>query len=107
FIPYLERHVPCVRHEVHRHLEPPDLSFAVEIVFLFRRKAVGKNEIVGENEIQIVKQVHPERGAGYGKKPDGSISLAVEVLVRSVQRDREQAARMPLEGLLLAILLPY
>src|SRR5882672_6815282 len=70
FIPYLERHVPCVRHEVHRHLEPPDLSLAVEIVFLFRRKAVGKNKIVGENKIQIVKQVHHERGAGYGKKSD-------------------------------------
>src|SRR5438093_4080740 len=107
FIPYFERHVPCVRHEVHRHLESPHLSLAAEIVFLFRRKAVGKNEIVVENEIEIVKQVHHERRAGYGKKPDRGVSLPIEVLVLCVQRNREQAARVPLEGLLLAISLPY
>ena len=55
---------------------------------------------------QIVKQVHHERRAGYGKKPDRGVSLAVEVLVLRVQRNREQASRMPLEGVLLAILLP-
>src|SRR2546429_8781165 len=107
FIPYFERHVPCVRHEVHRHLESPHLSLAAEIVFLFRRKAIGKNEIVVENEIEIVKQVHHERRAGYGKKPDRGVSLPVEVLVLCVQRNREQASRMPLEGLLLAVSLPY
>src|SRR6266511_5995112 len=107
FIPYLERHVPCVRHEVHRHLESPDLSLAAEIVFLFRRKAIGKNEIVGENEIEIVKQVHHERRAGYGKKSDRGVSLPIEVLVLRVQRHRDQASRMPLDGLLLAILLPH
>src|SRR3989442_1674110 len=107
FIPYLERHVPCVRHEVHRHLESPDLSLAAEVVFLFRRKAVGKNEIVVENEIEIVKQVHHERRAGYGKKPDRGVSLPIEVLVLGVQRNREQAARMPFEGVLPAVFLPY
>ncbi len=107
FVPYLKRHVRRVGDEVHRHLEPPDLPFAAEIVFLFRRKAVGKNEIVVENEIEIVKQVHHERRAGYGKKPDRGVSLPVEVLVLCVQRNREQAARMPLEGLLLAISLPH
>src|SRR6266481_10191111 len=107
FIPYLKRHVPCVRHKVHRHLESPDLSLAAEIVFLFGRKAVGKNEIVVENEIEIVKQVHHERRAGYGKKPDRGVSLPIEMLVLCVQRNREQASRMPLEGLLLAVSLPY
>src|SRR6266705_1478406 len=107
FIPYLERHVPCVRHEVHRHLESPGLSLAAEIVFLFRRKAVGKNEIVVENEIEILKQVHHEWRTGYGKKPDRGVSLPIEVLVLCVQRNREQASRMPLEGLLLAVSLPY
>src|SRR5947208_9929168 len=107
FIPYFERHVPCVRHEVHRHLESPYLSLAAEIVFLFRRKAVGKNEIVVENEIEIVKQVHHERRAGYGKISDGGVTLPVEMLVLCVQRNREQAARIPLEGLLLAVLLPH
>src|SRR5881397_2858470 len=107
FIPSLERHVPCVRHEVHRHLESPDLSLAAEILLVFRRKAIGKNKIVGENEIEIVKQVHHERRASYSKKPDRGVSLPVEVLVLCVQRNREQASRMPLEGLLLAVSLPY
>src|SRR5215813_9355656 len=107
FIPYLERHVRRVGHEVHRHLESPDLAFAAEVVFLFRRKTVGKNEIVGENKIEIVKQVHHERRAGYGKISNGGVTLPIEVLVLRVQRDREQAAWVPLEGLLLAVSLPY
>src|SRR5213594_699924 len=107
FIPYLERHVPCVRHEVHRHLESPDLSLAAEILLVFRRKAIGKNEIVGENEIEIVKQVHHERRASYSKKPDRGVSLPIEVLVLCVQRNREQASRVPLEGLLLTVSLPH
>src|SRR6266850_4358745 len=53
-----------------------------------------------------MKQVHHERGAGDGKKSDRGVSLTIEVLVLCVQRNREQASRMPLEGLLLAILLP-
>src|SRR5262245_10448370 len=97
FIPYLKRHVRSIGHEVHRHLESPDLSFAAEIVFLFRRKTVGKNEIVVENEIEVVKEVHHERRAGYGKIPNGGATLPVEVLVLRVQRDREQAAWVPLE----------
>src|SRR4249919_1131074 len=107
FVPYLERHVPCIRHEVHRHLESPDLSLAAEIVFVLRRKAIGKHEIVVENEVEIMKQVHHERRAGDGKISDRGVSLTIEVLVFCVQRNREQAARMPLEGLLLAISLPY
>src|SRR5207237_3285434 len=88
-------------------LKSPELFLGAEIVFVFRRKAVGKNEIVVENEIEIVKQVHHERRAGYGKKPDRGVSLPIEVLVLRVQRNREQASRMPLEGLLLAISLPH
>src|SRR5262245_7121999 len=107
FIPYLKRHVPCIGHEVHRHLESPDLPFAAEIVFFLRRKTVGKNEIVVENEIEVVKQVHHKRRAGYGKIPNGGATLPVEVLVLCVQRDREQAAWVPLEGLLLAVSLPH
>ena len=55
FVLYLKWHVGRIGDEVHRHLEPPSLPFAVEIVFFFGRKAVGKNEIVGEYEIKIVK----------------------------------------------------
>src|ERR671925_146288 len=107
FIPYLERHVPGVGHEVHRHLQSPDLSFAAEILLVFRGEAVGKNEIVSENEIEIVKQVHHKRRAGYSKIPDGGVTLSVEVLVLCVQRDSEQAARVPLERLLFAVSLPH
>src|ERR1700756_424659 len=107
FVPYLERHVPCIRYEVHRHLESPDLSLAAEIVFVLRRKAIGKNEIVVKNEIEIVKQIHHERRAGDGKISDGGVSLPIEVLILSVQRNRKQTPRMPLEGLLFAISLPH
>src|SRR5262245_20803987 len=92
FIPYLKRHVRSVGHEVHRHFEYPYLSFATEIIFVFRRKTVGKNEIVVENEIEVVKQVHHERRAGYGKISNRGVTLPVEVLVLCVQRDSEQAA---------------
>src|SRR5262249_8577588 len=81
FIPYLKRHVRCVGPEVERHLASPDLAFTAEVVFLFRRKTVGKNEIIGENEIEIVKQVHHERRAGYSKISNGGVTLPIEVLV--------------------------
>src|SRR6185503_14563422 len=87
FVPYLERHVGRVGDEIHRHLEPPNLPFAAEIVFFFRRKAVGKNEIVSEYEIKIMKQVHHKGRAGHGKISDGGVPLPVEVLVLCVQRN--------------------
>src|SRR5262249_1169733 len=90
-----------------RHLEPPDLAFAAKVVFLFRRKTVGKNEIVGENKIEIMKQVHHERRAGYGKISNGGLTLPIEVLVLCVYRDSQQPRRVPFESLLLAVSLPH
>src|SRR4029453_11078269 len=107
FFPYLKLHILRVGNEVDRHLESPDLPFAAEIVFVFRREAIGEGEVVVENEIEIVKQVHHERRAGYGKKLDRGVSLPIEVLVLSVQRNSEQAPGMPLEGVLAAVFLPY
>src|SRR5574341_625567 len=69
-IPYLERHVSGIGHEIHRHLQSPDLSLVAEIVLFLRGKAVGKYEFVVEYEIEVVKKVHHKRRAGYGKISD-------------------------------------
>src|SRR4029450_4396809 len=107
FFPSLKLHVLCVGNEVDRHLESPDLPLAAEIIFVFRREAIDEGEVVVENEIEIVKQVHHERRAGDGEKLHRGGSLPIEVLVLSVQRNSEQAPGMPLEGVLAAVFLPY
>ena len=54
-----------------------------------------------------MKNIHHERRVGNGKIPHRGVSLPVEELVRAIQRNGEQASRMPLEGVLLAAFLPY
>src|SRR3990170_96732 len=68
FFPVVELKVPRVRNEIDRHLASPELPFAAEILIVLGQKAVGKGEIVVENEIEVMKDIHHERRVGHSKK---------------------------------------
>src|SRR3972149_10196680 len=63
--------------------------------------------MIVENKIKVMKNVHHERRVGHCKKTNRGVSLPIKELVRAVQRDGKEASLMPLEGVLLAALLPY
>src|SRR3990167_7963949 len=54
-----------------------------------------------------MKDIHHERRVGHSKKTHRGVSLPIEELVRAIQRNGEEASLVPLEGVLLATLLPY
>ncbi len=80
-------------------------SLAAEVIGL-AVKAV--DEVVGyiKDEVRIVEEVKDDRHAVDGEKPGRLITLAVEVLVPDVQRQREQAPLLPFEGLLGPFVVP-
>ena len=54
----------------------------------------------------IFEQPHHGRRVGHGNVPRRLCAAAIEVLVRGVERDGEEAPGMPLEGLLLLLTVP-
>src|ERR1041385_8471736 len=96
-----------VGDEVGGHEEAAkDLAFAAEIIVDLGIEAVGELVVVVEDEIEIVEQVHHETAVRYGEVARGLAAAAVEVLVARVERNCEDAARPPLEGVFLALFLP-
>src|SRR5919108_3345086 len=96
-----------VRDEVGGHEEPPrDFAFAAEVSFGARVEAIEERIVVVENKIHVVEQVHHETAIGHREITRRLAAASVEMLVVSVDGNGEQAARSPLEGMLLAVLLP-
>jgi hypothetical protein len=77
-------------------------TYGEPLVFLkelaLRPEAIAKLERISQNEIFVVKKVDYVRSIRSGKKPQRLVR-DIEVLVRDVQRDREDRARAPLECL--------
>ena len=65
-------------------------------------------EVVGsvEDEVVVVEQAEDDRHVVDREQPRRLVALAVEVLVMHVQRDRNEAPFLPLEGLLGAVVVP-
>src|SRR4029453_13427071 len=59
-----------------------------------------------ENEVGIMKEVEEHRDAVGGKKASRLGPLAIEVLVRGVERQGEQAPVLPFKGLLRSFVVP-
>src|SRR6266481_2370830 len=104
--PLIQLDIAYVGHKIHFELAAPEFSFAAEILFFLGRKTVGEGKAVAKDEIHVMKQVHHKRCIGDGKIPGGSVTLAIEMLIMRVERNREETSRMPLEGMLLAVFLP-
>src|SRR6266498_4860348 len=84
-----------------------DFAFAAEVAFGGRVEAVEERIVIIENKIHIVEQVHHETAIGHGEISRRLAAAGVEMLIVSVDGNSEQAARSPLEGVLLAVLLPH
>src|SRR4030095_15219545 len=59
-----------------------------------------------ENEVGILKEVEDARQAFNGEKSSRLVPLAIEVLVRGVERQGEQAPVLPFKGLLRSFVVP-
>src|SRR6266481_3409630 len=105
--PLIKLDIPHVGHKIHFELAAPEFSFAAEILLFLGRKTVGEGKTIAKDEIHVMKQVHHKRCIGDGKIPGGSVTLAIEMLIMRVERNRKETSRMPFEGVLLAVFLPY
>src|SRR4029077_6110239 len=105
--PLIQLDIAYVGHEVDFELAAPEFSFAAEILFFLGRKTVGEGKAVAKDEIHVMKQVHHKWCIGDGKIPGGSVTLAIEMLIVGIQRNRKETSRMPFEGMLLTVFLPY
>src|SRR3972149_5715091 len=68
--------------------------------------AVLEDNGVVEDEVRIVKEVDDGRGGCHSQQPGRLTPLSVEVLPPGIQGSREEAARLPFEGLLAPPLVP-
>src|SRR4029450_3095302 len=59
-----------------------------------------------ENEVGIMKEVEDDRHAVDGEKSSRLVPLAIEVLVRGVERQSEQTPVLPFKGLLRSFVVP-
>ncbi len=68
------------------------LSSSAKIV-AFAVVSIGERVIAIEDEIQIMKEVHNRWSRGHCEQTRRFVSLAVEMLIPSVQRRRKRANR--------------
>src|SRR5262245_60109404 len=80
-------------------LDHPALTAEIS---LFAAEPIGKSEVIVENKIQIAKAVDHHRCVRKRDESGRLISLDVKMLAPGVERRREHAALLPLEGLLAA-----
>ena len=104
--PPVERHVRRVGDEVGL----PDallveLARAAEVVVLGVEAPLEVGVRV-EHEVQVVEEAHHGRRGGDRDVAGRLLAAAVEVLVPGIERDGEEAAGVPLEGLLVVIVDP-
>src|SRR5262245_45812420 len=106
FFPIFEFEIASIGDEI----SVPDstrigFAFAAE-VFSFAVETIREITRCVENEVGIVKEVEDDRHAVDGKKSRRLVTLAIEVLVRGVERQSEQTSVLPLKGLLRACVVP-
>ena len=98
--------VDGVGHEVGIEEQPLLLAFVGEI---FRLAVEALLEVVTgvKNKANIAERVDDHRRVGHRYVARGLVARAVEVLVRAVERDGENRARLPLEGDAFAGVVPH
>src|SRR3989304_8316596 len=88
------------------HAVAVELAAATEVT-LFAFEPVRESVRIINYEIFAMKQIENQRRSRHCEQPCRFISLAVEGLVPSVERDREQTPGLPFETLLRAVGLPH
>src|SRR5439155_20096671 len=89
--------LPHVAARAHRH----EIALAAER--LLRAFPFGKLVVVGEDESLVVKQIEHQAEMVGGGEPRALAAAGIEMLVATVERQREQALRPPFEAVLAAI----
>src|SRR5688572_17960148 len=84
----------------------PGLSGFAVVIAVFFVESIGKRKIIAEDEIQIAQSIDHLRRVGQRHVPRALVSLDIEMLMPRVERRREKAAFLPLEGLLFATFVP-
>ncbi len=101
-----ERKVHRVGDEVGVEEEPFLLALVGEVVGL-AAEAVAEVVLRVEHEVEVAEGVDDRRRVGDRDEARRFLARGVEVLVHGVERNREDRARLPLEGDLRARAVPY
>src|SRR5215510_3556786 len=106
FFPIFEFEIASIGDEI----SVPDstrigFAFAAE-VFGFAVETIREITRGVENEVGIVKEVEDDRHAVDGEKSRRLVTLAIEVLVRGVERQGKQTPVLPFKGLLRSRVVP-
>ena len=101
-----QRKIDRIGHEVGVEQETLLLALVAEIIRLAGEAAL---EVVlrVEDEFRLFIEVHHRRRVGHRDEARGLLARAVEMLVPAIERNGEQRARLPLEGDLLALVVPH
>src|SRR5918996_1422084 len=96
-----------VRHKVGGHEEAAgDFALATEVAFGIRIEPVDKRVVIVENEIDVMEEIDYEAGISDRKITRRFAAAGVKVLVVSVEGNRKESSRPPLERMLFPVPLP-
>src|SRR5262249_53717230 len=84
-----------------------DLPTVAVVIALFAAESIHKRKLIVEDKVQIAEAVDHLRRISQRNIACRLASRNIEVLVPRVERRREEASLLPLEGLLLSSFVPH